>query len=63
MLVSVCVVCQSQCQSVSVIMYWTFMSASVCVFVCDMAVRLIECLRGCIVRRVEPVLFRELCHA
>ena len=56
---SMCVVCQSQCQSVS--MNSTFMSAGVCVCVCVCVcmcvfVLVTEGLRGCTVRHVKPVL-------
>ena len=36
--------------------------ARVCVRACAWVVRIIECLRWCIARRVEPVLSRELHH-
>ena len=48
-----CVVCQSQCHSV--MMYRTL-----CLHV--FVLRITECLKGCIVKLVEPVLFQELCH-
>ena len=35
---------------------------AVCVCVCVMGVTFIDCLRGCIVRRVECVLLRKLRH-
>ena len=33
-----------------------------CVCVCALLVKIIECLRGCTVQHVEPVLLRELRH-
>ena len=37
------------------------MCVCVCVCVCVMGVTFIDCLRGCIVRRVERVLLRKKC--
>ena len=34
----------------------------VCVCMCVLVARITECLRGCIVRYIQPVLFRELHH-
>ena len=46
--------------TMSVVM-WAYRTLRLQLCVCALVVRIIKCnLRGCIVRRVKPVLFREL---